>query len=197
MDEALLLFINGLRAPWLDVILAPLSRWGIYAFPLLMLLSLVRSPRLPSARSIRDGWLTWYLSIELTESILKRLVARPRPTADATLREALNVLGDVPSASSLALPSGTAAAAFAGATWIGLRWGWRAGSAAMALAALVSLSRVYAGVHWPTDILAGAVLGAGCAIGLDRLARRLDPPRSGSDENGSRKDGTMERGARP
>lgn len=183
MDEALLLFLNGLRSPWLDAALSPLSSYGLYLFPLLMLLALARRPRLAHARSIRDGWLAWYLSIEVGESIVKRVLRRPRPTADARLRELLDVLGDVPSAGSFSLPSGTAVAAFAGATWIGRRWGWGVGAPAMALAALVSLSRVYAGLHWPTDILAGAVLGVACAIGLDRLARRLDLPRSGSAGN--------------
>jgi undecaprenyl-diphosphatase len=141
-----------------------------------MLFALVRSSA--HARSIRDGWLTWFLSILVTEEILKPLIARPRPTAGERLREALDVLGTVPSPSSLAFPSGTASAAFAGATWIWLRFGPRAGIPAVLFATLVGASRVYAGIHWPTDILGGAVLGAAVAVGLDWVARRIDatPP---------------------
>lgn len=94
MDEVLLLAINGLRAPGLDAVMKPLSSWGIYAFPLAMLFSLIRSSA--HARSIRDGWLTWFLSMFVAEQVLKPLIARPRPTAGERLRDLLDVLGSVP-----------------------------------------------------------------------------------------------------
>ncbi|MEZ4338983.1 MAG: hypothetical protein R3B82_20390 [Sandaracinaceae bacterium] len=102
MDEVLLLAINGLRAPGLDAVMKPLSSWGIYAFPLAMLFSLIRSSA--HARSIRDGWLTWFLSMFVAEQVLKPLIARPRPTAGERLRDLLDVLGSVPPPSSLAVP---------------------------------------------------------------------------------------------
>lgn len=172
MDEAILLAINGLRAPWLDAAMKPLSSWGIYAFPLLMLPSLARGRA--QARSVRDGWLTFFLAIFVAETILKPIIGRPRPTAGERLRELLDVMGRVPPPTSLAFPSGTAVAAFAGATWIALRWGLKPGIPALLLAALVGFSRVYAGLHWPSDIVGGAVLGAACAVGLDWVAKRVD-----------------------
>ena len=172
MDERLLLFINGMRAPWLDAVASPITEYGIYALPLAMLFALARS--LGHARSIRDGWLTWFLSMLVCEQILKPLIGRARPTAGERLREALDVLGSVPPPSSLGFPSGSATVAFAAPTWIWLRWGWRPGAPAVVFAALVALSRVYAGIHWPTDVLGGAVLGAAVAVGLDGVGKRVD-----------------------
>lgn len=172
MDESLLLAINALRSPWLDVVMAPLSRWGIYAFPLLMLFALIHKAR--HARSIRDGWLTFFLAIFLTETVLKPIIAWPRPTASERLRELLDVMGSMPSPRSLAFPSGTATAAFAGAIWIWIRWGWKAGAPAVVLASIVGFSRVYGGVHWPSDILAGALTGAAAAYGLDWVSRKIE-----------------------
>lgn len=186
MDESLLLAINGLRAPWLDAILSPLSSWGIYAFPLLMLSSLLRGDRRANARSTRDGWLVWFLATFVTETLLKRSIGRLRPTADEGLRAQLEVLGSVPSPDSLSMPSGTATAAFAGATWIALRWGWKPGAPALALASLVSFSRLYGGVHWPSDVLVGGLVGAGAAWGLHYVGRLIDGGTVRSDRSRSR-----------
>ncbi len=50
--------------------------------------------------------------------------------------------------------------AMAGVAWASDR---RAGIAAVLVAALVALSRVYLGVHWPSDVLAGTAWGLACA----------------------------------
>ena len=44
---------------------------------------------------------------------------------------------------------------------------------AVALTLMVGASRVYLGVHWPTDVLAGWCVGAAWAIGCWLVERRL------------------------
>jgi undecaprenyl-diphosphatase len=99
-------------------------------------------------------------------SILKLLIGRPRPfVAD----HHLHLLVGQPS--SAALPSGHATTACAGAVLLG--WLWPRGAWAFALLALgIAYSRIYVGVHYPSDVLAGAALGAACALAAITVARR-------------------------
>jgi undecaprenyl-diphosphatase len=77
---------------------------------------------------------------------------------------------------SSSFPAGHAATAFAGATLLSYV-APRAAPAVIVLALLIAFSRVYVGVHYPSDVLAGAAIGASVglvAIGLLVLARRRE-----------------------
>jgi membrane-associated phospholipid phosphatase len=54
---------------------------------------------------------------------------------------------------------------------LGGRWGW----AVALLAVAVGFGRVYIGVHYPSDVLAGAAVGAGVGLVAVALVRRLQP----------------------
>jgi len=123
------------------------------------------------------GCLTLALSIATTEAVVtavKLLVSRPRPPA-----------GDaVTDASGFSFPSGHAAttvAVYAVLTLVLARRCCGRTRIAVALAgALVVLavgaSRVYLGVHYPTDVVAGWLTGATLALGSWLVATRLRLP---------------------
>lgn len=71
-------------------------------------------------------------------------------------------------------PSGHAAFSFALAAVIG-RYYPKTGIAFYAAAILISISRVVAGVHWPSDVLGGAVIGVGTGFLAYAIAKRFLP----------------------
>jgi undecaprenyl-diphosphatase len=114
-------------------------------------------------------------------SLLKVVTHRSRPFSSIP---DLSVLIGHPNSGSF--PSAHATTAFAGAAL--LNWLWPRGRIAFAaLAILIAFSRVYLGVHYPTDVLGGAAIGAAFAVAViagvqrtrfrDRFAR---PLRSGT-----------------
>jgi undecaprenyl-diphosphatase len=102
-------------------------------------------------------------SVAVTATIVnlgvKPIVRRRRPDRVA---QAVPHPRHVPIPSSTAFPSGHSAAAFAFATGVG-RVLPIAGFPLHAVAALVAYSRIHTGVHYPGDVLAGALLGSAIA----------------------------------
>lgn len=103
--------------------------------------------------------------------ILKPWVNRVRPYDLLGYADKLMVppLGDA------SFPSGHTVASFAAATAIYARnrfWG----RLAYAFGALMGFSRLYLGVHFPTDVLAGAAIGTASAALVARLFRKARKP---------------------
>ncbi len=90
----------------------------------------------------------------ITNAALKNLIARPRPY---TLIEGLSIL--IPEPADFSFPSGHACSSFAAAVTMLRLSDRRAGIAAVILAFVISFSRLYIGVHFPTDVLAGILIG--------------------------------------
>ncbi|GIV19382.1 MAG: phosphatase PAP2 family protein [Armatimonadota bacterium] len=101
------------------------------------------------------------LTDQLSSHVLKELFGRVRPC------EALQGVRAIDGCRhSLSFPSSHAVNTFAAATLFSLfyrRWvPW----VAYGLAAIVSYSRIYLGLHYPSDVFGGAVIGATCALVL-------------------------------
>ena len=100
------------------------------------------------------------LDFLLANVILKPLVARPRP---CWINDTVELLVRVPK--DYSFPSGHTCAAFsAGLVWartLPKTWMRRT---AVIQAVLMGLSRLYVGVHYPSDVLGGALVGTVCAM---------------------------------
>jgi len=136
--------------------------WIVLAFALS--LAGRRHPALPILLTAASVW-----TADLAALAIKGLVQRPRPSV--TVPEAHPLMG----AGGYSMPSGHAATAFAGAVALaylcprGAPWFF-------VLAVAVAFSRVYVGVHYPGDVLAGAALGV--AVGTAWVLALRAPLRS-------------------
>lgn len=99
--------------------------------------------------------------------ILKNAVARIRPyDMNSQIEILVNKLSDY------SFPSGHTLASFEAASVLLIR-NRRLGIPAIVLATLIAFSRLYLYVHYPTDVLAGAVLGIIIAVFASRLTGKL------------------------
>lgn len=160
-DVEAALAVEGLRTPSLDAVARALAAIGDTA--VMTVVALAAAAALAVARRLREAA---YVAATVgagasASTVLKALVGRARPVGAA--------VGLIPASASF--PSGhvVAAVCFAGAL-VALVW-MRAASTPIqrrvALAAATSwviamaASRVYLGVHFASDVVAGALLGAG------------------------------------
>jgi len=176
LDERIFLWINNEWAGSVLDGLFSLVTWlgnGYVVIGLVVVFFLLKDPRYLRRH------LPWILLVLLVSGVcvhvLKRVVERPRPISEfAPLIEAgkvhVRVLGEHLRLKSF--PSGHAQTAFAVAVYVALLvrpWG----ALVLLLAGAVGLSRVYVGVHFPLDVLAGAAIGAGTSILIWWLCKRL------------------------
>ncbi len=102
---------------------------------------------------------------------LKPLVARIRPFDYQLAHFGKEISLLIPAPTDYSFPSGHTNASFAAATAL-LLHNRKMGIPAMILAVLIAFSRLYLYVHYPTDVLAAVVLGAGAALAATDLVNK-------------------------
>jgi undecaprenyl-diphosphatase len=158
VDKSVFLWVVEHRAGWLDPVFVGLSAIGYSGLVWIALVALLaylgrQSIPFPVALTAACVW-----SADLIALGLKAATNRPRPFE--TIPQADPLMGATVGQS---LPSGHAATSFAGAVVLTYIFP-RSAPYAFLLAAAIAFSRVYVGVHYPSDVLAGAALGA--CVGL-------------------------------
>ena len=173
LDRTLIEAAPAFEHPWLTALFVILSAWWVKG-PLLVGLGLcsdVRCRRLPLAFGAAAVAVA---AASLASDVLKGVFDRVRPPQLDPSLGSLAPLPDNPS-----FPSGHSATAFAAATAVAII-SPRLRPWALGIAAAVALSRLYLRVHFPLDVMAGALLGAGlgalCALVALRLVRPVATP---------------------
>jgi undecaprenyl-diphosphatase len=176
LDTQLFLYLHHLHAGWLDgpmVFATNRDTW----FPAYALLVgwLVWQYRQQSVGLIITLLVAVILSDQTASAVLKPLVHRLRPCHEPALAGQIRAL--VGCGGQYGFVSSHAGNAFALATglWLllGQRWRWLRWS--FVWAAWLAYSRLYVGVHYPLDILAGAGIGTSWAFVCVGLYRRYWP----------------------
>jgi membrane-associated phospholipid phosphatase len=129
----------------------------------------------PSVASTGAAWATAaYLGYVASNIGLRIAVGRFRPGVDYIP----HLLPEVQASfQRFSYPSGHAGAAlFAYASLVVLAWPWKVWrwatlAVALVVVAATGFGRVYMGVHWPSDVLGGYLLG-GCWLGIGMTLRR-------------------------
>ncbi len=113
-------------------------------------------------------FVTLAITYSLGEFVIKPIVARPRPFTEFPGRVALLI----PPPRGYSFPSGHAGSSFSAAVVL-CHINRKFGIPALILAFLIAFSRVFLFVHYPSDVLCGALLGIICAFSTVFAFRRL------------------------
>jgi len=175
LDEKLLLFINRLHNPWLDSVMITLTdgkTWlPLFLFTVIFILIKFKLKGLYALLLIG---VVITLGDQISSSLLKPWVGRLRPSHEPHLKDILHIVNNY-QGGLYSFVSSHATNSFGVATmlwlligkqckWISIFFGW---------AIVFSFTRIYLGVHYPGDVVAGGLLGSFIAFGVYWIARRF------------------------
>lgn len=167
VDHQLFGLINGtLHHPILDVVLSFVTDFNNFKVPLIATIAVVMWLGPPQRRWRLLQMLLLVLLADMTGGFIKEWLAIARPSFEQLGADNIRLVGGHRLGKSAAFPSNHAVNMFAGCSF--LWWHSRKKRWAPLLfvpAVVVAWSRVYVGVHWPSDIVGGALIGMGVAAG--------------------------------
>jgi len=160
IDRDVFLFLNRLHTPWLDVVMPWITRTESWIPLYMFLIYLVIKDYRKNCWAVLVGVaLTILFADQVTGNLMKPFFERLRPSHDPSLEGLVHIV-DGYRGGCYGFASGHAANTFGVATFVvtilsGHRWiRWM-----FLWAGLMTYSRIYLGVHYPGDIVVGALVG--------------------------------------
>lgn len=163
LDNQILLFFNGNHTPFLDEFMSLITgKWFWIPFYVFLMDFLFKrlGPK-KAAMSLLAVVVAIVMTDQICASVIRPIVARLRPcNPDNPIFEYITIVKGI-APGGYSWPSCHGANTFALATLLSFVFRSRAFTAMIFLwAIMVSISRLYLGVHYPTDILCGAAFGS-------------------------------------
>jgi undecaprenyl-diphosphatase len=169
-DRDLFLFLNGLHSEWLDVVMY----WVTYKFtwiPLytVLIVLTIRSEKKKSVAIIISVLVAVAIADKITSGVMKPYFMRLRPCHDPSLFGIIHQVGDCGGMFGFASSHASTSFALAVVWFTLLKDRLRNMYLLLIWAAIYSYSRVYVGVHYPGDILVGAMVGIATGLVVVQL----------------------------
>ncbi|MBR2617080.1 MAG: phosphatase PAP2 family protein [Clostridia bacterium] len=173
MDEAFLELLEGIRCPFLTVLMCIFTLLGQE----LILVAVIAAVYFAVDKRFGERAAITVLTAASLNGIIKEGVKRPRPYVAGVVSrvEVDNFLVSTNMSGSYSFPSGHSmnSAAFFGQTALSVKRKW-VSFTCLAVTLLIMLSRLYLGVDYPTDVLVGGALGFTIAVGFSLLYNKSE-----------------------
>ncbi len=168
LDKKVLLWVQDhVRTPGLTPIMREITFLGdVGWFSILLSAGLAIKKTTRGAAACVIGALSFGAFI--TNLVLKPSICKRRP-----INRVPKLTYLIPEPKDWSFPSGHTTAAFATAGVIAKRFNKRIGALAYTLASLVGFSRVYLGVHYPTDVIGGFIVGKFASTAVCNMYKKL------------------------